>query len=76
MERTEHKSTPVQEGEFANLGIDPSVVTELKAMLTQKTTGYAHTIIRQHDMSNGLEMYRCLAQHFEPDTNARNLENL
>ena len=61
MERTEHKSTPVLETEFANLNIDPSIVNELKAMLTQKTTDYAHTIIRQHDMSNGLEMYRCLA---------------
>ena len=54
MERTEHKSTPVLETEFANLNIDPSIVNEFKAMLTQKTTGYAHTIIRQHDMSIGL----------------------
>ena len=36
MERTEHKSTPVLEGEFANLGIDPSVVNELKAMLSKR----------------------------------------
>ena len=76
MERTEHKSNPVLEADFTNLGIDPGTVNELKAMLTQKTTGYAHTIIRQHDFSNGLEVYRCLAQHFEPDTNARNLDDL
>ena len=65
MERAEHKITPVLENEFAQLAIDPAVVDDLKALLTQKTTGYAHTIIRQHDVSNGLEMYRCLAQHFE-----------
>ena len=76
MERTEHKTTPVLEADFTNLGIDPGTVNELKAMLTQKTQGYAHTIIRQHDLSNGLEVYRCLAQHFEPDTNARNLDDL
>ena len=76
MERAEHKLTPVLEIEFAQLAIDTAVVNELKAMLTQKTTGYAHTIIRQHDMSNGLEVYRCLAQHFEPDTDARNLDDL
>ena len=76
MERTEHKSNPVLEADFTNLGIDPGTVNELKAMLTQKTIGYAHTIIRQHDFSNGLEVYRCLAQHFEPDTNARNLDDL
>ena len=76
MQRAEHKSTPVLDEDFASLNIDPSIVNELKAMLTQKTTGYAHTIIRQHDMSNGLEMYRCLAHHFEPDTNARNLDDL
>ena len=76
MERTEHKITPVLEADFTNLGIDPGTVNELKAMLTQKIQGYAHTIIRQHDMSNGLEVYRCLAQHFEPDTNARNLDDL
>ena len=61
MERTEHKVAPVSESDFAALGIDPVTVNELKAMLTQKTQGYAHTIIRQHDMSNGLEAYRCLA---------------
>ena len=76
MERAEHKVTPVLENEFAQLAIDTAVVNELKAMLIQKTTGYAHTIIRQHDMSNGLEVYRCLAQHFEPDTDARNLDDL
>ena len=76
MERAEHKMTPVLENEFAQLAIDPVGVNDLKALLTQKTTGYAHTIIRQHDVSNGLEMYRCLAQHFEPDTDARNLDDL
>ena len=76
MERAEHKVTPVSDTEFAQLAIDPAVVNDLKALLTQKTNGYAHTIIRQHDMSNGLEMYRCLAQHFEPDTEARNLDDL
>ena len=76
MERTEHKTTPVTESDFTALGINPVTVNELTAMLTQKIQGYAHIIIRQHDMSNGLEAYRCLAQHFEPDTNARNLDDL
>ena len=54
MERTEHKTTPVMESDFATLGINPVTVNELKAMLTQKIQGYAHTIIRQRGMSNGL----------------------
>ena len=55
MERTEHRTIPVLESDFTALGINPVTVNELKAMLTQKIHGYAHTIIRQHDMPNGLE---------------------
>ena len=76
MERTEHKTRPVIESDFASLGIYSGMVNELKVLLTQKTQGYAHTIIRQHDTTNNLKAYRCRAQNFEPGTNASNFDDL
>ena len=35
-----------------------------------------HVIIRQHELAPGLEQFRSLARHCEPDTEARDLDDL
>ena len=48
----------------------------LKSLLTLRVFGRTHVIINQNNPTIGFEQYRYLAQRFEPDTEARNLEDL
>ena len=67
MERAEQKATPVTESEILAEGVSLAEVEELKVLLIIHTTGQAHTVLREDDSSNGLEIYRRLARTFEPD---------
>ena len=49
---------------------------ELKVLFISRTTGQAHTVLREDDSSNGLEIYRRLARTFEPDSDFKNLADM
>ena len=72
MERAEQRIVPLTDADITNEGIDLSQVEALKYLLIARTTGQAHTILRQDDTANGLEAYRRLAQFFERDTESKN----
>ena len=75
MDSVERRAEPVLFEQLQSFGLTPEDDTELKAFLALKTTDQAHTIVRQHDLDPGLEQYRALAAYFEPDTEARSLED-
>ena len=75
MDSVERRAEPVLYEQLQSFGMTPEDDTELKAFLALKTTDQAHTIVRQHDLDPGLEQYRALAAYFEPDTEARSLED-
>ena len=76
MERAETKITPVTENDIVAEGVDLTEVEELKVLLISRTTGQAHTVLREDDSSNGLEIYRRLARTFEPDSDFKNLADM
>ena len=76
MERVEQRTSQVTDADITDEGIEASQVEALKYVLIARTTGQAHTVLRQDDTANGLEAYRRLAQFFEPDTESRNLHDI
>ena len=54
--------------------VDPADDNQLRAFLVARTEGKALTIIRQFERALGLEQYRRLASTFDPQTDARRLD--
>ena len=54
--------------------VEPADDTQLRTFLVARTEGKALTIIRQIERALGLEQYRRLASSFDPQTDARRLD--
>ena len=76
MERAEQKATPVTESEILAESVSLAEVEDLKVLLIIHTTGQAHTVLREDDSANGLEIYRRLARTYEPDSDFKNLADM
>ena len=76
MAAIEHRTSPVQSNELDSLNVPPEDDTHLGALLALRTKDRAHVVVRQHDRKPGLEQFRALAQHFEPDTDARDVDDI
>ena len=69
-EKVEHRSDMIQDSDLGTYKIDMATKDALKSLLTVRTLGRAHGIIRKNDLTGGFEQYRCLAQYFEADIEA------
>ena len=76
MKTVRHQGSAVTAAQLAALQVTTQMDSELRAVLQTCTRDLALTIVQTHDQHPGLEVYRRLAAHYEPDTDAKNLAEM
>ena len=76
MELAERHAQVITPDVVEQFGIEEADDNDLRTLLASKTKDGAHVIVRQNDWAPGLEQYRSMARHHEPDTEARDLDDL
>ena len=76
LDLAERSGEAITAARLPEFGVQEEDDNDLRTLLALKTKDGAHTVIRQNEWAPGLEQYRLLARHYEPDTEVRDLDDL